>query len=130
MYNLLYNPPQKLLLLAGCSTVCTTVAEAAKMWNLMVVSYTIYILTILTCINYTHYSKLNSVLMEALLMISKKVSFRTSQKEKWQLRNSLFSSYYSVILKKQYMCFNDYVYYLNDFVNIYKLICPNGLTCS
>lgn len=38
MYNLLYNPPQKLLLLAGCSTVCTTVAEAAKMWNLMVVS--------------------------------------------------------------------------------------------
>ncbi|KOB71499.1 GABA-B receptor type 1 [Operophtera brumata] len=36
MYNLLYNPPQKLLLLAGCSTVCTTVAEAAKMWNLMV----------------------------------------------------------------------------------------------
>lgn len=37
MYNLLYNPPQKLLLLAGCSTVCTTVAEAAKMWNLMVV---------------------------------------------------------------------------------------------
>lgn len=37
MYNLLYSPPQKLLLLAGCSTVCTTVAEAAKMWNLMVV---------------------------------------------------------------------------------------------
>lgn len=40
MYNLLYNPPQKLLLLAGCSTVCTTVAEAAKMWNLMVVRIT------------------------------------------------------------------------------------------
>nr|XP_021201716.2 gamma-aminobutyric acid type B receptor subunit 1 isoform X1 [Helicoverpa armigera] len=39
MYNLLYNPPQKLLLLAGCSTVCTTVAEAAKMWNLMVLCY-------------------------------------------------------------------------------------------
>lgn len=38
MYNLLYNPPQKLMLLAGCSTVCTTVAEAAKMWNLVVVS--------------------------------------------------------------------------------------------
>lgn len=37
MYNLLYNPPQKLMLLAGCSTVCTTVAEAAKMWNLVVV---------------------------------------------------------------------------------------------
>lgn len=26
------------MLLAGCSTVCTTVAEAAKMWNLIVVS--------------------------------------------------------------------------------------------
>lgn len=40
MYNLLYNKPQKLMLLAGCSTVCTTVAEAAKMWNLIVVSKT------------------------------------------------------------------------------------------
>ncbi|KAK5637913.1 hypothetical protein RI129_000090 [Pyrocoelia pectoralis] len=38
MYNLLYNEPTKLMLLAGCSTVCTTVAEAAKMWNLVVVS--------------------------------------------------------------------------------------------
>lgn len=28
------------MLLAGCSTVCTTVAEAAKMWNLIVVSNT------------------------------------------------------------------------------------------
>ncbi|KAL1138797.1 hypothetical protein AAG570_008859, partial [Ranatra chinensis] len=39
MYNLLYNRPQKLMLLAGCSTVCTTVAEAAKMWNLVVLCY-------------------------------------------------------------------------------------------
>ncbi|XP_034235281.1 gamma-aminobutyric acid type B receptor subunit 1 isoform X2 [Thrips palmi] len=39
MYNLVYNQPQKLLLLAGCSTVCTTVAEAAKMWNLVVLCY-------------------------------------------------------------------------------------------
>ncbi|CAG0886915.1 unnamed protein product [Darwinula stevensoni] len=39
MYDLLYNPPTKLLLLGGCSTVCTTVAEAAKMWNLLVLSY-------------------------------------------------------------------------------------------
>lgn len=43
MYNLLYNKPQKLMLLAGCSTVCTTVAEAAKMWNLIVVSFVIKI---------------------------------------------------------------------------------------
>ncbi|KAI9575852.1 hypothetical protein GQX74_005624 [Glossina fuscipes] len=27
------------MLLAGCSTVCTTVAEAAKMWNLIVLCY-------------------------------------------------------------------------------------------
>ncbi|XP_049954039.1 gamma-aminobutyric acid type B receptor subunit 1 isoform X1 [Schistocerca serialis cubense] len=39
MYNLLYNNPQKVMLLAGCSTVCTTVAEAAKMWNLVVLCY-------------------------------------------------------------------------------------------
>ncbi|KOC66008.1 Gamma-aminobutyric acid type B receptor subunit 1 [Habropoda laboriosa] len=39
MYNLLYYKPQKLMLLAGCSTVCTTVAEAAKMWNLVVLCY-------------------------------------------------------------------------------------------
>ncbi|EEB17707.1 class C metabotropic glutamate-like G-protein coupled receptor GPRgbb1, putative [Pediculus humanus corporis] len=39
MYDLLYNQPQKLMLLAGCSTVCTTVAEAAKMWNLVVMCY-------------------------------------------------------------------------------------------
>jgi hypothetical protein len=35
MYDLLYNEPQKVILLAGCSTVCTTVAEAARMWNLV-----------------------------------------------------------------------------------------------
>ncbi|XP_035222083.1 gamma-aminobutyric acid type B receptor subunit 1-like isoform X2 [Stegodyphus dumicola] len=39
MYDLLYNPPQKLMLLGGCSIVCSTIAEAAKMWNLVVVSY-------------------------------------------------------------------------------------------
>ncbi|XP_061928164.1 gamma-aminobutyric acid type B receptor subunit 1 isoform X2 [Apis cerana] len=39
MYNLLYYKPHKLMLLAGCSTVCTTVAEAAKMWHLVVLCY-------------------------------------------------------------------------------------------
>lgn len=39
MYDLLYNEPQKLMLLGGCSIVCSTVAEAAKMWNLVVISY-------------------------------------------------------------------------------------------
>lgn len=38
MYDLLYNNPIKLMLLGGCSTVCTTIGEAAKMWNLVVVS--------------------------------------------------------------------------------------------
>ncbi|XP_042890500.1 gamma-aminobutyric acid type B receptor subunit 1-like isoform X1 [Penaeus japonicus] len=39
MYDLLYNPPTKLMLLGGCSTVSTTIGEAAKMWNLVVLSY-------------------------------------------------------------------------------------------
>ncbi|XP_076343552.1 gamma-aminobutyric acid type B receptor subunit 1-like isoform X1 [Tachypleus tridentatus] len=39
LYDLLYNPPIKPILMCGCSIVCSTVAEAAKMWNLVVVSY-------------------------------------------------------------------------------------------
>ncbi|XP_022239311.1 gamma-aminobutyric acid type B receptor subunit 1-like isoform X2 [Limulus polyphemus] len=39
LYDLLYNLPIKPILLCGCSIVCSTVAEAAKMWNLVVVSY-------------------------------------------------------------------------------------------
>lgn len=38
LYDLLYNEPQKIMMLGpGCSTVTTTIAEAAKMWNLVVV---------------------------------------------------------------------------------------------
>ncbi|VDM41540.1 unnamed protein product [Toxocara canis] len=39
MYELLYKPPVKLMLLAGCSPVTTVVAEAAPVWNLVVLSY-------------------------------------------------------------------------------------------
>uniref|UniRef100_A0A0N5AF94 G_PROTEIN_RECEP_F3_4 domain-containing protein n=1 Tax=Syphacia muris TaxID=451379 RepID=A0A0N5AF94_9BILA len=39
MYELLYTPPTKLMLLTGCSPVTTVVAEAAPMWNLIVLSY-------------------------------------------------------------------------------------------
>ncbi|NP_001164698.1 GABA b receptor precursor [Saccoglossus kowalevskii] len=40
LYKLLYQEPKKILLLgAGCSTVSTRVAEAARMWNLIVLSY-------------------------------------------------------------------------------------------
>lgn len=45
MYDLLYQDPTKLMLLAGCSTVCTTVAEAAKMWNLVVVRLRVHYVT-------------------------------------------------------------------------------------
>lgn len=38
MYELLYTGDPKVMLLTGCSPVSTTVAEAAKMWNLIVVS--------------------------------------------------------------------------------------------
>jgi gamma-aminobutyric acid type B receptor len=39
LYDLIYNPPTKLLILGGCSIVCSTVAETAKMYNLVVVGY-------------------------------------------------------------------------------------------
>ena len=37
MYDLIYTPPIKAMLLSGCSLVTTAVAEAANMWNLLVV---------------------------------------------------------------------------------------------
>lgn len=37
MYDLLYDPPVKLMMLGGCSIVSSTIGEAAKMWNLIVV---------------------------------------------------------------------------------------------
>ena len=39
LYELLYNDPVKLMLLGpGCSVVSTFVGQAARMWNLVVVS--------------------------------------------------------------------------------------------
>ena len=38
LYELLYNEPTKIMVLTGCSIVSTFVAQAAKMWNLIVVS--------------------------------------------------------------------------------------------
>ncbi|KAM5145657.1 gamma-aminobutyric acid type B receptor subunit 1-like [Mantella aurantiaca] len=39
LYELLYNDPIKIMLMPGCSSVSTLVAEAARMWNLIVLSY-------------------------------------------------------------------------------------------
>ncbi|KAI6229253.1 Gamma-aminobutyric acid type B receptor subunit 1 [Aphelenchoides besseyi] len=39
LYELLYKPPVKLMLVSGCSPVTTVVAEAAPVWNLIVLSY-------------------------------------------------------------------------------------------
>ncbi|KAK2188045.1 hypothetical protein NP493_146g03044 [Ridgeia piscesae] len=40
LYDLLYNKPTKLMLLGpGCSVVSTFVGQAARMWNLVVLSY-------------------------------------------------------------------------------------------
>ncbi|PKU28126.1 gamma-aminobutyric acid type b receptor subunit 1 [Limosa lapponica baueri] len=36
LYELLYNDPIKIILMPGCSSVSTLVAEAARMWNLIV----------------------------------------------------------------------------------------------
>lgn len=38
LYELLYNDPIKIILMPGCSSVSTLVAEAARMWNLIVVN--------------------------------------------------------------------------------------------
>ncbi|CAJ0585402.1 unnamed protein product, partial [Mesorhabditis spiculigera] len=39
MYDLLYNKPVKVMLLSGCSTVTTVVAETSPVWNLVTLSY-------------------------------------------------------------------------------------------
>lgn len=39
MYDMIYHPPRKVILVCGCSTVCSIVAESANMWNLIVVGY-------------------------------------------------------------------------------------------
>lgn len=39
MYDLIYHPPKKVILVCGCSTVCSIVAESANMWNLIVIGY-------------------------------------------------------------------------------------------
>ncbi|XP_041091365.1 gamma-aminobutyric acid type B receptor subunit 1-like isoform X2 [Polyodon spathula] len=39
LYELLYKDPIKIVLMPGCSSVSTLVAEAARMWNLIVLSY-------------------------------------------------------------------------------------------
>ncbi|NXB65314.1 GABR1 protein, partial [Struthidea cinerea] len=39
LYELLYTEPIKIILMPGCSSVSTLVAEAARMWNLIVLSY-------------------------------------------------------------------------------------------
>ncbi|KAL3095470.1 hypothetical protein niasHT_026899 [Heterodera trifolii] len=39
LFELLYKPPTKLILLSGCSPVTTLVSEAAPVWNLLVLSY-------------------------------------------------------------------------------------------
>ncbi|XP_075434107.1 gamma-aminobutyric acid type B receptor subunit 1 isoform X5 [Ascaphus truei] len=39
LYELLYNDPIKIMLMPGCSSVSTLVAEAARMWHLIVLSY-------------------------------------------------------------------------------------------
>ncbi|ULT80551.1 hypothetical protein L3Y34_010849 [Caenorhabditis briggsae] len=39
LYDFLYKPPTKLMLLTGCSPVTTVIAEAAPVWKLVVLSY-------------------------------------------------------------------------------------------
>ncbi|XP_025112675.1 gamma-aminobutyric acid type B receptor subunit 1-like [Pomacea canaliculata] len=39
LYQLLYDKPTKIMVLSGCSSVSTFVAQAANMWNLIVLAY-------------------------------------------------------------------------------------------
>ncbi|XP_076455259.1 gamma-aminobutyric acid type B receptor subunit 1-like [Babylonia areolata] len=39
LYQLLYDKPTKIMVLTGCSSVSTFVAQAANMWNLIVLAY-------------------------------------------------------------------------------------------
>ena len=40
LYELIYQEKdQKVVIISGCSTVCTTLAEAASQWNLVTVCY-------------------------------------------------------------------------------------------
>ncbi|CAD6193046.1 unnamed protein product [Caenorhabditis auriculariae] len=39
LYDFLYTPPTKLMLLTGCSPVTTVISEAAPVWKLVVISY-------------------------------------------------------------------------------------------
>ncbi|XP_054160716.1 gamma-aminobutyric acid type B receptor subunit 1-like [Oppia nitens] len=39
LYDLIYRPPKKPIILGGCSIVCSGIAETAKMYNLVVVGY-------------------------------------------------------------------------------------------
>ena len=40
LYELIYEEKdQKVIIISGCSTVCTTLAEAASQWNLVTVCY-------------------------------------------------------------------------------------------
>lgn len=39
LYDLIYSPPVKPIVLGGCSLVCQSVAETAKLYNLVVVGY-------------------------------------------------------------------------------------------
>lgn len=50
LYDLLYTEPIKIVLMPGCSSVSTLVAEAARMWNLIVVS----LLCVRLGLNYLH----------------------------------------------------------------------------
>lgn len=46
LYDLLYTEPIKIVLMPGCSGVSTLVAEAARMWNLIVVGVSSWFFTL------------------------------------------------------------------------------------
>ena len=55
LYDFLYKPPTKLMLLTGCSPVTTVIAEAAPVWKLVVVCYNGYCRLSIICMFFSYH---------------------------------------------------------------------------
>lgn len=69
LYDLLYTEPIKIVLMPGCSGVSTLVAEAARMWNLIVVS------VFLRAVAFTFFRQTCGLTWKSLHIITAKVEF-------------------------------------------------------
>lgn len=74
LYDLLYTEPIKIVLMPGCSGVSTLVAEAARMWNLIVVSVFLRTVPVLLQM-FTFFRQTWGLTWKSLHIITAKVEF-------------------------------------------------------